>query len=73
MDSRRAPERVGGGHSSNQGGDLGVDGRAARRGAPGELGPVPAKATSLPAQDGVGSHDDKGLPPAGPHPSLLHS
>jgi len=60
--------RMSRGHSSDQGLDRGVDGRTARRGAPGERGPVSAKATSLPAQDGGGSHDDEGLPPGGPHP-----
>jgi len=28
---------------------------------------VAAKAVSLPAQHGGGSHDDEGLPPGGPH------
>jgi len=28
---------------------------------------VTAKAVSLPAQHGGGSHDDEGLPPSGPH------
>jgi hypothetical protein len=68
VDSGSTPQGIGCGHSSDQGLDRGVDGRTARRGAPGERGPVSAKATSLPAQDGGGSHDDEGLPPGGPHP-----
>ena len=50
----------------DQGGDLGIDGRAASGGPTGELGPVLAEASALPSQDGVGRHDDESLPPAGP-------
>ena len=32
-----------------------------------ELGPVLAEAAALPAQDGIGGHDDQRLPPAGPY------
>ena len=67
MDSGSTPQRIGRGHSSDQGLDRGVDGRVACRGAPGERGPVTAKAVSLPAQHGGGSNDDEGLPPSGPH------
>jgi hypothetical protein len=38
-----------------------TSGRAAR-----ELGPVLAEATPLPPQNGIGSNDDEGLPPARP-------
>ncbi len=47
MDSGSTPQRIGRGHSSDQGFDRGVDGRVACRGAPGERGPVTAKAVSL--------------------------
>ena len=66
MDSRGAPEGIRRGHARDQGLDLGVDGRATSGGPAGELGPVLAEATPLPPQDGVGSHDHEGLPPAGP-------
>src|SRR3989454_12585196 len=61
------PQGIGRGHPSDQGFDRGVDGRVARRAAPGERGPVAEKAASLPAQHSGGSHDDEGLPPGGPH------
>jgi hypothetical protein len=67
VDSGSTPQGISRGHSSDQGSERGVDRRTARRGAPGERGPVAAKATSLPAQHGVRSHDDEGLPPGGPH------
>jgi len=67
MDSGSTPQGIGRGHPSDQGFDRGVDGRVARRAAPGERGPVAAKAASLPAQHSGGSHDDEGLPPGGPH------
>ena len=66
MDSGSTPQGIGRGHSSDQGFDRGVDGRVARRAAPGERGPVAAKAASLPAQHSGGSHDDEGLLPGGP-------
>src|SRR5882762_8206271 len=66
MDSGSTPQGIGRGHSSDQGFDRGVDGRVARRAAPGERGPVATKAASLPAQHSGGSHDDEGLPPGGP-------
>src|SRR5207247_996086 len=66
MDSWGAPEWVGTGHSGDQGLELGIDGRATSGGPSRELGPVLAEATTLPPQDGVGRHDDKGLSPAGP-------
>ena len=66
MDSWGAPERVRGGHASDQGLDLGVDRRSTRRAGRAELGPVLAEATPLPSQDGVRRHDDQSLPPAGP-------
>ena len=67
MDSGSTPQGIGRGHPSDQGFNRGVDGRVARRAAPGERGPVAAKAASLPAQHSGGSHDDEGLPPGGPH------
>jgi hypothetical protein len=68
MDAGRAPERVRGGHPSDQGFDLGVDGRATFARAAREFGPVFAEAAPLPAQDGVRRHDHEGLPPPGPDP-----
>src|SRR3989442_14094807 len=62
------PQGIGRGHPSDQGFDRGVDGRAARRAAPGERGPVAEKAASLPAQHSGGGHDDEGPPPGGAHP-----
>ena len=67
MDSGSTTQGIGRGHPSDQGFDRGVDGRVARRAAPGKRGPVAAKAASLPAQHSGGSHDDEGLPPGGPH------
>src|SRR2546425_12830934 len=68
MDSRRAPERIGLSHSYDESPDLAAYARASCRGASGESGPVLAEAAALPPRDGVGRHDDKGLPPADPHP-----
>src|SRR2546425_6129475 len=68
MDSRRAPERIGLSHSYDESPDLAAYARASCRGASGESGPVLAEAAALPPRDGVGRHDDKGLPPAGPPP-----
>jgi len=68
MDSGGAPEGIGVGHSCDEGADLDVDGRSAYGGPAAERGPVPAEASPLPPQDGVGSHDGEGLPPACPHP-----
>ena len=68
MDSWGAPERIGRGHSHDEGLDLGVDGRAAPGGPGGEPGPVSAEASPLPPQDGVGGNDHEGLPPPGPDP-----
>ena len=68
MDSRGAPERVHGGHAGDQSLDVGVDERATTRGPGGEVGPVLAEETPLPAQDGVGGHDHEGPPPPGPDP-----
>ena len=68
MDSGSPPQGIGRRHTSDQSFDRGFDGRAARRRAPGEHGPVAAKTAALPAQHGRGSDDDEGLPPGGPHP-----
>jgi hypothetical protein len=68
MNSWGAPEWIRRGHSPDQGFDLGVDGRATTGGPAGELRPVRAEATPLPPQDGVGRHDQEGLPPPGPDP-----
>ncbi len=54
MDARRAPERIGLSHSSDESPDLAAYARAARRGASGESGPVLAEAAALPSQDGIG-------------------
>jgi hypothetical protein len=66
MDSWSAPEWVGTRHSGDQRLELGIDGRATSDGPSRELGPVLAKATTLPPQDGVGRHDDESLSPADP-------
>ena len=68
MDSWGAPERIGRGHSHDEGLDLGVDGRAVPGGPDGEPGPVSAEASPVPPQDGVGGNDHEGLPPPGPDP-----
>src|SRR2546430_3452659 len=68
MDSGSTPQGIGRGHPSDQGFDRGVDGRAARRAAPGERGPVAEKAASLPAQHSGGGHQDEGPPPRGAPP-----
>jgi hypothetical protein len=68
MDARRAPERIRGGHPSDQGFDLGVDGRATHGWAAREFGPVVAEAVPLPSQEGVRRHDHEGLPSPGPGP-----
>ena len=65
MNSGSTPQGIRRGDFPDQGSDLGVDGRTARRGVPGELGPVLAETASLPPQNGVGGNDDEGLPPAG--------
>jgi hypothetical protein len=72
MDSGRAPQRIGGSHFSDEGHDLGVYWRAAYGGPAGELGPVFTETAPLPTQDGVGSHEHEGLPPAGPDPGQPH-
>ena len=64
VDTRGAPEGIRGGHLPDQGGDLGVEGRATSGGPAGERGPVLAEAAALPAQDGVGRDDDQRPPPA---------
>jgi hypothetical protein len=68
MDSGSAPQRIGGGHFSDEVDDLGVDRWAADPALPRELGPVLAETASLPTHDGVGSHEHERLPPAGPNP-----
>ena len=66
VDARGAPQRIRGGHLPDQGGDLGVEGRAPSGWAAREPGPVLAEAAALPAQDSVGRDDDQRLPPTGP-------
>jgi hypothetical protein len=66
MDARRTPEGIRRGHAPDQSLDLRVDGRATSGRAARELGPVLAKASPLPPQDGVGSDDHEGLLPPGP-------
>ena len=48
MDSGGAPQRIGGGHFSDEGDDVGVDRRAPHGGPAGELGPVLAETAALP-------------------------
>jgi hypothetical protein len=45
---RGAPQRIGGGHFSDEGADVGVDGRATHGAPAGELGPVLAETAPLP-------------------------
>ena len=63
---RGAPQRgIRRGHAPDQSPERGVDGRATSGRAAREKRPVRAKATPLPPQDSVRSHDDEGqLPPA---------
>jgi hypothetical protein len=68
VDSRSAPERIGGSHAQDQGLDLGMNAWAAPAGPAGARGPVLAEAAPLPPQHGVGGHDHEGLPPPGPDP-----
>jgi hypothetical protein len=66
VDSWRAPQGIGRCHLSDEASGLGADRRTAQSRPVGKLRPVLAEATPLPPQDGVGRHDDQGLPPAGP-------
>ena len=64
---RGAPQRgIRRGHAPDQSPERGVDGRATSGRAAREKRPVRAKATPLPPQDSVRSHDDEGLLPPGP-------
>jgi hypothetical protein len=65
---RGHPGGVGNCHAGDESPDLGVDGRATSGRAARQPGPVLAKATPLPPQDGVRGHDHEGLPPPGPDP-----
>jgi hypothetical protein len=66
MDSWRAPEKVGSGHSGDQSPDLGIDARATCGRVARELGPILAEPSPLPSQDGVGRDDHERLLPPGP-------
>jgi hypothetical protein len=66
VDARGTPQGIRRGHFPDEGGDLGIDGRAASGGPTRQMSPVLAEASALPSQDGVGRHDDQSLPPAGP-------
>jgi hypothetical protein len=66
MDAWRTPEGIRRGHAPDQSLDLRVDGRATSGRAAREKRPVRAKATPLPPQDSVRSHDYEGLLPPGP-------
>ena len=68
VDSGGTPQGIRRGHFPDQGGELGVDGRAAASGLAGELGPVIAEAAALPPQNGGRGYDHEGLPPPGPDP-----
>jgi len=64
---RGAPQRgIRRGHAPDQSPERGVDGRATSGRAARGKRPVRAKATPLPPQDSVRSHDDEGLLPPGP-------
>jgi hypothetical protein len=66
MDARGAAEWIRRGHSADQGFDLGVDRRATSGRPAGEPGPVLAKATPLPPQNGVRGDDYERPSPSGP-------
>ena len=66
VDAGRTPQGIRRGHFPDEGGDLGIDGRAASGGPTRQMSPVLAEASAPPSQDGVGRHDDESLPPAGP-------
>jgi hypothetical protein len=66
VDAGSTPQGIRRGHCPDEGGDFGIDRRAASGGPARELGPVLAEASALPSQDGVGRHDEQSLPPAGP-------
>jgi hypothetical protein len=66
MDAWRTPERIRCGDAPEQSLDLGVDGRATSGRAARESGPVLAKASPLPPQDGIRSDDHERLLPPGP-------
>src|SRR5260370_1445052 len=68
MDSGRAPQGIGCGHSGHNSADGSGDRGAAPGGAAGEPGPVVAETSPLPAQDGVRGDDYQSLPPASPQP-----
>jgi hypothetical protein len=67
VDAGSTPQGIRRGHFPDEGGDLGIDGRAASGGPAREMGPILAEAAALPPQDGVGRNDDESLPPARPH------
>jgi hypothetical protein len=67
MDSGGAPQGVHCGHCSDEGDDLGVDRWTAHPRPAGKLGPVLAEAAPLPPEDGLGGHDQEGLPQEGDH------
>jgi hypothetical protein len=66
VDAGSTPQGIRRGHFPDEGGDLGIDGRAASGGPAREMGPILAEASALPSQDGAGRHDDQSPPPAGP-------
>src|SRR5256712_11625953 len=68
VDSGGTPQGIRRGHFPDQGGELGVDGRAAASGLAGERGPAIAEAAALPPQNGSRGYDHEGLPPPGPDP-----
>jgi hypothetical protein len=63
---RRAPQGIRRRHARDQGTVFGVHGRPTTGGLRGQLGPILAEAAPLPPEDGVGGHDQQGLPPPGP-------
>jgi hypothetical protein len=66
VDAGRTSQGIRRRHFLDQGGDLGADARAASAVPTRELGPIRAEAAALSSQDGVGRHDDQGLPPTSP-------
>jgi hypothetical protein len=68
MDSGGAPQGIHHSHLADEGGDLGVDRWTAHPRLAGARSPVLAEAAPLPPEDGVGGHDQEGLPPSGPDP-----
>ena len=72
MEPWSAPQRVLAGHPSDEVSDFPRNRRSARLSSSRFPGPEKLEALSVPADDGLGFHDHKGLAPAGPHAGQRH-